>query len=308
MTHRVSELAKRVEPVGRILALEDWYVWGSSAIDGPDGNVHLFSARWPAETGMGGWSTHSEIIHSVSQSAGGPFDVQDVALQARPGRWDGGMVHNPTIHRVGDRYALVHIGNRDGRPFTQSIGIAVSDSLDGPWKRSGPVLRAGQRTWDWLMATNPALLVHPDGRFWLYYKSWDLSDKKRKVGLAIADDLLGPYEKHPDNPLVDYSDQGKQIEDPYVYIQDGRIHMVLADDNEGVVKQHAGAIVHSDDGIHFSEPELAYDTTAAYSDEPIQRFERPQVLMRKGRPAYLYLSAKGGPYGTATSACLRINW
>ncbi len=308
MSIRISDFAQHITPVGRILAMEDWYVWGTSAIDGPDGKVHLFSARWPAQTGMGGWCTHSEIIHSVGDSAEGPFEMQDVAVQARPGHWDGGMVHNPTIHKVGDRYALVHIGNRDGRPFTQSIGIAVSDSLHGPWERHAPVLRAGSWTWDWLMATNPALLVHPNGEFWMYYKAWDLADKKRKVGLAVANNLLGPYEKHPQNPLVDYSDQGKQIEDPYVYMQDGRIYMVLADDNEGVVKQHAGAIIHSDDGIHFSDPELAYDTTAVYFDEPVQRFERPQVLVRDEKPAYLYLSAKGGPYDTATSACLRLDW
>jgi len=304
-----SAFAKSLQPVGRILQLEGWYVWGTSAIDGPEGDVHLYSARWPAETGMGGWSTVSEIIHSVGDCPEGPFEVTDVALQGRGGDfWDGAMVHNPTIHKVGSTYCLIHIANRDGRPFTQAIGVAVADSPYGPWERyDQPILGPGSNgAWDWLMATNPAFLHHPNGQCRLYYKSWDLRDKKRKVGLALADKITGPYVKHPDNPLVDYSDQGKQIEDPYVYLQDGIFQMVLADDNEGVVKQHGGALITSEDGITWSEPTLAYDTTAVYLGERVQRFERPQVLMREGRPAYLYLAATGGKYGTATPVCLRL--
>jgi len=305
----VSDFARRLRPVGRVLELEGWHVWCASAIDGPDGKTHLFCSRWPAATGMSGWSTHSEIIHAVADSAEGPFQVRDVALQGRGrGAWDGQMVHNPTIHKVGERYCLIYIGNRDGRPFTQSIGLAVARSLDGPWRRSGkPILEPSVRSaWDWLMATNPALAQHPNGQFWLYYKAWDFADKKRKVGLAIADRIEGPYRKHPQNPLVDYSNIGKQIEDPYVFIEDGMFYMVMADDNEGVVKKRGGIIVESKDGIRWSEPKLAYDTTDVYFGEPVQRFERPQVLMRGGHPAYLYLAAGGGRYGTSSAACLRV--
>ncbi|MGC9320589.1 MAG: glycoside hydrolase family protein [Armatimonadota bacterium] len=311
MSVRVSEFARRLRPIGRILQLPDWHVWGSTAIDGPDGTAHLFSSRWPRETGHRGWSTNSEIVHSVGESAEGPFEVTDVALRGRGGdRWDAQMVHNPTVHQFGGRYYLVHIGNRDGRPFTQQIGVAVADSLDGPWERfDRPILGPGMHgAWDWLMATNPALVRHPDGQFWLYYKAWDFSDGKRKIGLAVADDPLGPYEKHPDNPLIDYSDAGKQIEDPYVWIQDGLFHMLMADDNEGVVKKHGGALVTSEDGIHWSEPVLGYDTTDVYFDEPVRRLERPQVLLRDGRPAYLYLSMRDDPDRGDSSVVLRVEW
>jgi len=89
-------------------------------------------------------------------------------------------------------------------------------------------------------------------------------------------------------------------------VQDGKFCMILADDNEGVLKPHAGILIESDDGIHWSEPSLAYDTTEVYFGEPVQRFERPQVLMRNCRPAYLYLAAAGGRYGTSSGACLRV--
>ncbi|HCA46538.1 MAG TPA: glycosyl hydrolase family 43 [Armatimonadetes bacterium] len=308
MTALLSGFAQRLEPVGRILELPDWHVWGSSPIDGPDGKVHLFSARWPVETGFGGWSTHSQIVHSVASEPEGPFEVVDVVLTGRGGRhWDAAMVHNPTIHEHEGRYYLFHIGNLDGRPFTQQIGVAVSDSLYGPWTRlDDPVLGPSQyRAWDWLMATNPALLRHSNGQFWLYYKSWDMADLKRKMGLAVADHILGPYHKHPDNPIVDYSPQGKQVEDAYVWFEDGLFYMLMADDNEGVVCQHGGALITSEDGIHWSEPQIGYQTTEVYFEgEPVRRFERPQVLLRDGHPAYLYLAMQGDE--AASPALLRV--
>ncbi len=310
MTAPVSDFAKKLEPVGRILHLPDWYVWGSSPIDGPDGKVHLFTARWPKESGHRGWSTHSQVMHSVSDSAEGPFEVVDVPLKGRGGNhWDAAMVHNPTIHEFDGRYYLFHIGNRDGRPFTQQIGVAVADDLYGPWERfDEPVLGPSQyRSWDWLMATNPAIVRDPEGRFRLYYKAWDMADRIRKMGLAIADDVMGPYEKHPDNPLVDYSDRGKQVEDAYVWIEDGTYYMLMADDggDGGVVWDHGGALVTSEDGIHWSEPQIGYKSTDAYFDgEPVRRFERPQVLVRDGKPAYLYLSMQGDEIDT--SAVLRV--
>ena len=81
----MSDFARRVEPAARILGMDGWHVWGSSAIDGPDGKVHLLTSRWPEESGFRGWSTHSEIMHSVSDSAEGPFEVVDVALRGRGG-------------------------------------------------------------------------------------------------------------------------------------------------------------------------------------------------------------------------------
>jgi hypothetical protein len=84
------------------------------------------------------------------------------------------------------------------------------------------------------------------------------------MGLAIADDVIGPYEKHPENPIVDYSPEGKQVEDAYVWVQDGLFYMLMADDNEGVVRKHGGALITSEDGVHWSEPMLGYDTTDAY--------------------------------------------
>lgn len=313
MTASASDFCQRLEPVGRVLELEGWHVWCTSAIDGPDGKVHLFCSRWPAEQRMAGWLTHSEIFHAVGDRAEGPFEVADVCLRGRGGdHWDSHAPHNPTIHCVDDRYYLFYIGNSDGTPDTQRTGLAVADSLDGPWIRIGdeaPILDVtpDPRAWDSYIAVNPAYLRHPDGEHWLYYKCWDRHhDGFRKMGLAVAERVEGPYRKRPENPLVSYADQRKHVEDAYVFLEDGRFTMVMADDGGGVVKNHGGVLVHSDDGIHWGDPELAYETSDVYFGGEVQRFERPQVLMRDGHPAYLYLALMGGRYGTSSGAVLRV--
>jgi hypothetical protein len=36
------------------------------------------------------------------------------------------------------------------------------------------------------------------------------------------------------------------------------------------------------------------------------RLERPQILMRKGKPAYLFNAAQGGAFGTASGFVFKI--
>ena len=66
----ISSFAKRLKPLGRILELEGYYVWGTSPIVAPDGKIHVFFSRWDAKKGMGGWIKGSEIAHGVADQAG----------------------------------------------------------------------------------------------------------------------------------------------------------------------------------------------------------------------------------------------
>ena len=62
----ISKFAKRLKPLGRILELEGYFVWGTSPIVAPDGKIHVFFSRWDAKKGMGGWINGSEIAHAVA--------------------------------------------------------------------------------------------------------------------------------------------------------------------------------------------------------------------------------------------------
>ena len=84
------------------------------------------------------------------------------------------------------------------------VSVAVADSPDGPWKHSGKVVvpNGAEGEWDQYSIHDPHPLVH-DGKIYLYYKSdFDAKPLVRMQGLAIADDPLGPFVKHPLNPII----------------------------------------------------------------------------------------------------------
>jgi len=324
----ISDFCKRLRYCGRILELEGWNVWCCSPVygldgrDGPDGKVHVLFSRWRGE--HRNWVTECEVAHAVADRPEGPYTVTGAVLQGRGGDWwDANTIHNPTIQRLGDRYVLFYIGNNikglkwDDRSMsgTQRIGLAVADRPEGPWRRVGdrPILDANPdaRAWDGYIVVNPALLQHPNGQFWLYYKAWDRhNDGLRKMGVAIADRLEGPYERHPANPLIDFSSRNGQVEDAYVWREDGRFHIIMRD--QGYFNTTYGLYMDSPDGIHWGEPQIAYMDTPFYTDEPRPgldregRFERPQLLMKDGRPEYLFCAFRGGKYRTSSAVVLRV--
>jgi hypothetical protein len=322
----VSEFSKHLQPVGRALEMKDYYVWCNSPIEGPDGKIHVFFSRWPAARGMGGWINCSEIAHAIAPDPESPFEyVQTVLAPRGPGYWDATTCHNPHIQRLNGRYYLFYMGNSNGKTNTKRIGLAVADSLYGPWSRSDqPILEAGATgEWDDHCTTNPSLVVHPGGEYWLYYKSWNTAEYEqaigpvrgnRKYGLAIAQKPEGPYRKYAQNPLIDFSKLGdnKQLEDAFVWYQNGRFNMLARD--MGVYNQKAGLYMEAKDGLKWSFPSIAYYEAAHYIQEPAPaphlkrygRFERPQLLMHKGKPAYLFTAAQGGQYMTASAFIFRI--
>lgn len=85
------------------------------------------------------------------------------------------------------------------------VSVAVADSPDGPWKHTGKiVLENGKKgEWDQYSIHDPHPLVH-DGKIYLYYKS-DFGGETAKIrmqGLAIGDNPMGPFKKHPLNPII----------------------------------------------------------------------------------------------------------
>jgi hypothetical protein len=328
-------------PCGRILEQDGWNVWCCSPIYGDDGRVHVFYSRWRGSFNC--WIATCEVGHAVADRPEGPYTHVDVALAGRGGdAWDSWSIHNPTIHKVGDRYALFYMGS-DGsglgiqkedlagmswaeyEPYyrklveTKRIGLAVSHSLDGPWERVGdvkPLLDCGPRdAWDDVLVSNPAFVQKPDGTCMLYYKgldfkSWHRDFGNRKIGLAVADRLEGPYRKIAENPLISFEHipvqsilhaehadsrpenyAAAQVEDPYIWLENGRFRAMMRD--MGLFNHQYGILLESEDGIYWPpDPRIAYREAASYFNEPSNglpregRLERPQLLMRDGRPDY----------------------
>lgn len=323
---KISDFSKNLQPMGRILESEGYYVWCCAPIYGEDGKVHVFYSRWPEKYKMGGWIHKSEIAHAIADKPEGPYTYVETVLSPREGYFDATTCHNPHIQYLNGTYYLFYMGNSDGTVYTKQIGLAKSKSINGPWIRSDkPILETGETgTWDDCNTTNPAFVSHPNGQAWLYYKSWNkeaYQNEKgairanRKYGLAIANNIEGEYKRYENNPVVDFSKYGdnKQVEDAYVYIEDGKFKMLMRD--MGYFDHEVGLIFESADGLNWSEAQIAWFGADAYLEEPTApshlkrygRFERPQLLMKDGKPAYLFNAMQGGQYGTSSGFVFKIS-
>ncbi|MGJ8654629.1 MAG: family 43 glycosylhydrolase [Opitutaceae bacterium] len=128
------------------------------------------------------------------------------------GSWEGASVFTPNILVAEGRYWLFYTGTSmpyGKKPFNpdSKIGIAVSDSPDGPWKRlaSNPALKNSENKGDFdSHLVDDACLIVRDGKYWFYYKGRQLGKgpAHTQMGLAIADKPEGPYIKYENNPVI----------------------------------------------------------------------------------------------------------
>ncbi|KPL16916.1 MAG: hypothetical protein AMS26_02885 [Bacteroides sp. SM23_62] len=307
--------ADRWKYVGIAVEETGYMIWGTSPVIGDDGKVHLFVARWPCEQKVDpGWRSHSEIAHYVGQKPEGPFEFSDVAITGTgEDTWDRYGAHNPAVHKIGNSYVLLYIGHTDyhqpPHPSNQCIGMAVSESPYGPWKRvgkNGKILAPPENEKYWNHkagngVNNPALLQHPDGGFFLYFKS-----EEAKMGLAVAEQVVGPYVQLP----FPVTANEQRIEDGYAFMYQGKFAL-LTTDNHGIIEAGGGLLWISDDGIHFRDYMQGFKRINDYTNVDMSKvavhygpenrsyakFERPQVLMIDNKPSYLYVPSGTNIYG-----------
>ncbi|OON97097.1 MAG: hypothetical protein ATN31_08705 [Candidatus Epulonipiscioides saccharophilum] len=345
-----SDFCKSLTGVTRILETPYYRVWGCAPIWGEDGKVHVYYSRWKHKYAKPiGWLVSCEIAHAVGDGPEGPFEFVDIALEGRGGdHWDSWSIHNPSVYKIDDQFVLLYMGS-DGSQFgidrdeflaqpqdvqdemahklirTKRVGMAVSKSANGPWTRISdqePLLHVGPPgSWDDICTSNPALVVTPEGKYYLYYKGWQEGPiDNRKYGLAISDKLEGPYIKYEGNPIIDFSYLAPRVqcEDAYMWYEDGIYKAVMR--GMGVFgNAEDGVYITSKDGIKWNtdSPTIAFRGSFEYFPEeaeplfrPIKgRFERPQILFNPetGKPDYLYCSLRGGIYNSASGAVLKIN-
>jgi hypothetical protein len=320
-----KQFADYWEYAGIAVEEEGYTIWGSSPIQDEEGKTHLFVARWPAELKVDpGWRSHSEIAHYVSPSPEGPFRFSDLALTGSgEDTWDKYGTHNPTIHKVGDRYVLLYIGNNNPatppHPANQQIGMAISSSLYGPWEKvngDGLILSPPTDSSYWNYGAsngvnNPALLCHPRGDYYLYFKS-----EGGQMGLARSAKIQGPYKQEP-GPVTSNE---RTIEDGYAFIYRDKI-CLLTTDNHGILEQGGGLLWVSDDGLQFTLAEQGFYPVEKYLGKKMLRnasrhyggklikFERPQLLMIHEEPAYLYVTSGHHIFGkeSCASYVMRFN-
>ena len=249
----------RRDPSGMIRENGKYYVWYSRSV----GPSHGFGDEvdndkvWP-------WD-RSDIWFATS-SDGWTWKEQGVAVsRGEKGAYDDRSVFTCEIMKHEGTYYLSYQTVKS--PYTvrtkNQVGLAWSDSPDGPWTKSSvPILRpADNGIWkgdeqnrflvekkgdfDSHKVHDPCILPYR-GRFYLYYKGEQMGEETNfggrmiRHGVAIADDPRGPYVKSPFNPI---SNSGHEV---VVWPYNGGIASLITTDGP-----ERNTIQWSPDGINF---------------------------------------------------------
>jgi len=151
---------------------------------------------------------HKEVSVQAAKSADGYqwTDLGEALGLGRGGAWDeSGAIAPYVVSHEGEFY-LFYTGFRGGNLATRELGCAIAEHPGGPWIRwhGNPILRQSPdpTAWDSGMLGDSNVLFR-QGKWRLYFKSRRDTETSRetRVGVAVADEITGPYRKHPDNPL-----------------------------------------------------------------------------------------------------------
>ncbi|WNJ16566.1 glycoside hydrolase [Pontibacter sp. G13] len=150
----------------------------------------------------------AEIWYATSED-GFTWEEQGVAVPRPPKPHVGWRsVTTTDILKWQGKYYLYYQGFMEAsgkRGDYCPVTASFADSPDGPWTPTNRIIieNGPEGAWDQYAIHDPYPLVH-DGKIYLYYKS--AFNRPNPVwvggGLAIADDPLGPFVKHPLNPVT----------------------------------------------------------------------------------------------------------
>lgn len=312
-------------PVGGGYEDPDYWVWGASVIKGEDGKYHMFASRWLKKLGFGKWVTNSEVVHAVADTPVGPYKTVALALPMRGKEyWDGMCTHNPRVVKYKDKYLLYYFGNTydfeqpsientelskenwEKAWMNKRIGVAISESVYGPWKRlDTPVIEPREGHWDASITSNPAPVVNEKtGEILLMYKSSsEGSEPPLLLGVSKATNPEGPYTRLSEQPIFRFEAPGKEhvdVEDPYVW-WNGEKYEAIIKDRSGEICGDEGGGVHawSDDGINWQlfDKVRAYSRDIAWDDGTTthqNHFERPFLLIEDGIPTHFFAATGNG--------------
>ena len=187
-----------------------------------DDTYYVWYSRMDSPITAGYWAT---IWYATSKDEGYTWQEQGMALGlGDQGQFDSYSVFTPNILAFKGKYYLYYTAvkptpgnvknefeNNSTTDFT-AIGVAVSDSPDGPFMRieNNPVLEVSSTPEDFdSYRVDDASMLVKDGKIWMYYKGRSIVDGKRGPGLtemsvAVADSPEGPFIKH-EGSLLDRS-------------------------------------------------------------------------------------------------------
>jgi len=121
--------------------------------------------------------------------------------------------------------------------------------------------------------------------------------------MARADHFEGPYQRVGNRPLFVFDDPDQHVEDPYLWHEGGKYHLIMKDMTGGIAgEKHAAIYATSEDAEHweFAKPAKAYSREVRWDDGTTVlqgSLERPQLLMQNGVPTHLFAATADEPGG-----------
>lgn len=292
-----------------------YYNWGGSIIKDNDGLYHLFYSRWKRSYTFNGWLTASEVAHATSPNSTGPWEYKETVLKGRgKDHWDAITAHNPKIKYFEGKYYLYYIATNMGdKAYTdqdititkekklnsntwkilrtnQRTGIAVSNSINGPWKRSdmaliepsGPIAT---------ITVNPAIAKGKDDIYYLIIKGDKPNETRfiRNQAIATSTSPAGPFIMQ-DRPVIanlDTEDVSMWYND-----EDGHFYAIFhAHKFIGLMSSKDGLQWEKAVNYKVTDKEVLFDDGSILSPG---RMERPFVYLEDGAPKVLCLAIKKG--------------
>ena len=192
----------------------------------------------------------SDIWYATSAD-GFTWEEQGVAVP-RPRKPNIGWrsVSTPDILVWDGKYYLYYQGFMEASGIKGDycpVAASFADSPDGPWTPHNEIVipNGTPGEWDQDSIHDPYPLVH-NGKIYLYYKSdfaRNANNPKyiRMQGVATADHPLGPYAKHPLNPVVNSGHETTLF--PF---KEGVAALAIRDGNE------SNTIQYAEDWVNFA--------------------------------------------------------
>lgn len=286
----------------------NWY-WCVSPFEDKKGKIHLFMSRWPDGDGMKDWMSTCEFAHFVGDKPEGPFTFVSKIMDNKtvPASWMKSP-HNIRIKKVDNMYVIVFIvqDSRVGNVKGQKTCLMTSKSLNGPWTpvgTDGVVVQPSTDPSHWTYNSSIGC-DNPDfdkinGKYYVYFKAGVAPDGRMHYGYAVANKLKGPYIVC-DKPITD---NVSYLEDATTFSWDGERYLLTTDNHGGNTGVFGAGILWKSDvkgefgPFHLSNAKIGFKLLSDYTPIPptssycygtVLKFERPAVLMRKGKPAYFY--------------------
>ncbi|BDZ41937.1 glycosyhydrolase [Paraoerskovia sediminicola] len=233
-----------------------WYTRSTGVTDGfgtGDPMAKVFPWDW------------SEVWHATSTD-GATWVEQGRALgKGEDGSYDDRSVFTPEVLEHDGAFYLVYqvIASPYLLRSFESIAIAKASSPDGPWEKSAAPILEPQKDGEWLGGgdnrlavvsqgsfdshkVHDPILVPYQGKFFLYYKGEQMGEgfaaggRTTRWGVAIADDIQGPYVRSPLNPVTNSGHE------TCVWRYDGGIAAMLTTDGP-----ERNTLQFAPDGLNF---------------------------------------------------------